>query len=150
MSNNTMEITIIRLARYGKALHGRLRIGGEHVCDTLEHVDRRLPPGEYYAHLERVESMHRKMVVLRHERLSFSLPSADVEDCATPPMLMATNGPYALHGGSIGIGEWRYLGFLVRCQEFMEPLFERVRMALSRHHTVKVVVREDGDLFLGE
>lgn len=43
--NKTLCITIVRLAQYGEALHGRLMIAGERVCDTLERASACLSEG---------------------------------------------------------------------------------------------------------
>lgn len=45
-----LQIVILRQVRLGKALHGRLMIGGQSVCDTLENVETCSPKGVYELH----------------------------------------------------------------------------------------------------
>ncbi len=42
-----MEMKIIRRTAGKHAVEGRLYIGGEYVCDTLEHPALHIPPGVY-------------------------------------------------------------------------------------------------------
>lgn len=124
MEENVLEIVIWRFARLGKALHGRLWIGGDHVCDTLENADRCLPPGVY--------------------RLVRGKGLPAVGDMP-PVVFVASNGPFALGGDEVAIGECHYLGFLIHCQDHYVPLMDRVRKAANRHKTITVVIREDDD-----
>ena len=41
------EFIIQRIARFREAVHGRLYIHGEYVCDTLERAAQCLPAGSY-------------------------------------------------------------------------------------------------------
>ncbi len=116
-----MEIIIKRFARLGKALHGRLWIDGEHVCDTLENAGRCLPPGKY--------GWVRRKSPGGKSSVSF----------------VACNGPHVLQGCEVAVGECRYLGFLIHCQEHYVPLMERVRKATGRHKAITVIIREDDD-----
>lgn len=121
MGDKVMEIVIKRFARLGKALHGRLWIDGDHVCDTLENADRCLPPGKY-------ELVRRK------------------SPCGKPSVtFVASNGPHVLQECEVAVGECRYLGFLIHCQEYHVPLMDRVRKATSRHKAITVIIREDDD-----
>ena len=123
-----MEIVVRRFARYYKAVHGRLSICGEHVCDTLESSDNCLPPGTYPLRGETVKGVRRRCLTLGEQA-----------------RLLACNGPFTLEGGQISVGECRHLGFLIHCREYFEPLLERVRMAQRRHKTITVIIREDDD-----
>ena len=123
-----MEIVVRRFARYHKAVHGRLSICGEHVCDTLESSDNCLPPGTYPLRIEAVKGVRRKCLMLGEQA-----------------RLLACNGPFTLEGGQISIGECHHLGFLIHCREYFEPLLERVRMAQRRHQNITVIIREDDD-----
>ena len=125
-----MEMVIKRFARCGRALHGRLLIDGEHVCDTLENAVGCLPPGRY---LVRTSVRRRAVGAL----------------CATSPFVrfVASNGPCRLGEGDIALGECRYLGFLIHTQENRVPVIDRVRKATSRHKTVTVIILPDDDGF---
>lgn len=106
-----MEILLKRLATYKQCLHGRLYIEGDHVCDTLEQVGDCLAPG-----LHRIIQLGGKRVCRKENVASF----------------YAANGPYALPRGGVAVGEWKYLGFLIHCADYYEPLVERLRMARNR------------------
>lgn len=123
-----MRIEIKRFARYHKAVHGRMRIDGEPVCDTLENADNRLPVGVYNLTMKKWKGFKRKHIVIGDRSCVFD-----------------HNGPYRLQDGGISVGECHYLGFLIHCQQYLEPLMERVRMALRRHQNITVIIREDGD-----
>lgn len=79
-----MEIRVEREISFRLAVHGRLLIDGDRVCDTLENGATCMKPGSY--------------PLVR----SYSLFSA-------------ANGIHRL-GEKIAVGEWQYLGFLVRTQ----------------------------------
>lgn len=126
--DKVLEIVVKRFARLGKALHGRLWIAGEHVCDTLENADRCLPPGVY--RLVRTNGGGNG--------------GCTVEEGGTPSVvLVAANGPFCLGKGEVAIGECHYLGFLIHCQDCYVPLMERVRKAASRHKKTTVVILGD-------
>lgn len=44
---DTLRLELVRFARCGKAVSGRLYIHGAHVCDTLENADACLSVGEH-------------------------------------------------------------------------------------------------------
>ncbi len=123
-----MRIEILRFARYHKAVHGRLRIDGEPVCDTLENADNCLPVGVYGLTMRKLKGFKRRRIVIGDR------------SCVTDH-----NGPYRLLDGSVSVGECHYLGFLIHCREYFDPLMERVRMAMRRHQKITVIIREDDD-----
>lgn len=118
-----MEIIIKRFAVCGMALHGRLFINGEHVCDTLESARHHLPLGNYAIEKKGGEKKKGK------DGIRF----------------VCRNGPFSLHLGEIAVGECHYLGFLIRCDEYYVPLMARIRMALNRHQNVTVIILKDDD-----
>lgn len=136
-----MKIVIQRYVRYKQALHGRLRIDGEPVCDTLENAADCLSPGVYHLRMAKVKGIVRQCAIIcdgDHPHLLAE--NGPRLEAANVPCLVAANGPYLLVGKSISIGEWHYLGFLIHCQDYFEPLMERVRKALRRHQNITVVI----------
>ena len=121
-----MEMVIQRFARYKKSVHGLLRIDGETVCHTLENADNCLPPGRYCMEMKHLEGFRRRQAVVSGQA-----------------SLVARNGAYGLENGQISIGECRHLGYLIRCACYLEPLLERIRMALRRGRKISVVILGD-------
>lgn len=95
-----MEIRVEREISFRLAVHGRLLIDGDRVCDTLENGATCMKPGSY--------------PLVR----SYSLFSA-------------ANGIHRL-GEKIAVGEWQYLGFLVRTQPVREQLLTYIRQLRHR------------------
>lgn len=122
-----LGLLIERFAVCRSAVHGRLWIDGQLVCDTLEYEPSCLEAGSYSLSLERVDSEGRKMMVVGGN-----------SQC----MIVARNGPFTLKGGSISVGECHHLGFLIHCEETFERLFLRVRMSLARGGSARLEVRD--------
>lgn len=121
------EFIIQRMARFREAVHGRLYIHGEYVCDTLERAALCLPAGSYSLLQYRRDWHPQKVGVGQLIRF------------------VASDGCYALQCGEIAIGEWKYLGFLIHSRDIFDTLQERVRRLTSRHQVITVIIREDGD-----
>lgn len=121
------EFIIQRMARFREAVHGRLYIHGEYVCDTLERAAQCLPAGSYSLLQYRRDWHPQKVGVGQLIRF------------------VASDGCYALQCGEIAIGEWKYLGFLIHSRDIFDTLQERVRRLTSRHQVITVIIREDGD-----
>lgn len=107
-----MEIRVEREISFRLAVHGRLLIDGDRVCDTLENGATCMKPGSY--------------PLVR----SYSLFSA-------------ANGIHRL-GEKIAVGEWQYLGFLVRTQPVRKQLLTHIRQLRHRQVPLVLVISEEG------
>lgn len=132
-----LELVIERFATYRSALHGRLWVDGQHVCDTLEYEPEALQPGSYTVSQQHVESEGRKMMVISDKPYLFPWEMAAV----VQPMFRASNGPFTLRDGCVSVGECHHLGYILRCAEVLDTLFLRVRMSISRGGEVRLLIR---------
>ena len=107
-----MEIRVEREISFRLAVHGRLLIDGDRVCDTLENGATCMKPGSF--------------PLVR----SYSL-------------FAAANGIHRL-GEKIAVGEWQYLGFLVRTQPVREQLLTYIRQLRHRQVPLVLVISEEG------
>lgn len=139
-----LELVIERFATCRSALHGRLWVDGQHVCDTLEYEPRALQPGSYTVSLQHVESEGRKMMVVSDKPYLFPWEVAE-----KPPMFRVSNGPFTLRGGDISVGECHHLGYILHCAEILDTLFLRVRMSISRGTEVRLLIRGEPERYGG-
>lgn len=121
---------IERFATYRSAIHGRLWIDGQYVCDTLENEPCCLQEGSYPLVIKFVESEHRKMMVVEKENSS--------------AIIKCSNGPFLLLGGSISVGVCYHLGYILHCAHTFDLLFLRVRMCLRRGGSASLEVKGIG------
>ena len=161
-----LELVIERFATYRSALHGRLWVDGQHVCDTLEYEPEALPPGSYTVSQRHVESEGRKMMLISAGPYLFPWEKAELSSMPksqpksqpmsqpmsrpmsqpmsrpiSMSMFRASNGPFALRGGCVSVGECHHLGYILRCAEVLDTLFLRVRMSISRGTEVRLLIR---------
>ena len=142
-----LELEIERFATYRSAVHGRLWIDGQYVCDTLENAPFCLQEGSYSLSLEYVASKERKMLVVGGKPHSLMVDNpCMLEDTPcmledTPCMLVASNGPFTLKSGSISVGECYHLGYILHCAKVLDLLFMRVRISLSRGRVARISIR---------
>lgn len=135
-----LELVIERFAVCRSAVHGRLSVDGQYVCDTLEYEPCCLQEGSYSLSLEYVASENRKMLVVGDDSHGMVGDTAcKVQD--VPCMLVAINGPFTLKGGCISVGECHHLGYILHCAEVLDLLFERVRISLSRGRKARLHIR---------
>lgn len=128
-----MEIWVCRERLFRQCWHGRLSIDGERSCDTLENVEGCLPPGKYYV---RMESEKKEDGVMDYTILRILSADAPLAKFST------VNGIYGLERGSIAVGEWVYLGFILHTQPAWTLLVDRVRHAVKRGQGVTLVIEE--------
>ena len=125
-----LRLMIERFATYRSAIHGRLWIDGQYVCDTLENEPCCLQEGSYPLVIKFVESEHRKMMVVEKENSS--------------AIIKCSNGPFLLLGGSISVGVCYHLGYILHCARTFDLLFLRVRMCLRRGGEASLEVKGIG------
>lgn len=128
-----LELEIERFATYRSAVHGRLWIDGQYVCDTLENESFCLKEGSYSLSIEYVASEGRKMLVVDGDSRSLVVEN--------PCMVVASNGPFTLKTGSISVGECYHLGYILHCAKVLDLLFMRVRISLSRGRVARISFR---------
>lgn len=125
-------LKIERFAVCRSAVHGRMWIDGQHVCDTLENESCCLSEGSYPLSLGYVESEERKMIVIGKPPYAFPWEPQEEASAGPSAFFKPSCGPFALGGGSVSVGECHHLGFLLHCPHALDLLFMRVRLCLSR------------------
>ena len=148
-----LRLMIERFATYRSAIHGRLWIDGQYVCDTLENEPCCLQEGSYPLVIKFVESEHRKMMVVEKEkkgRVNEKGNEKVNEKENSSAIIKCSNGPFMLLGGSISVGVCYHLGYILHCAHTFDLLFLRVRMYLRRGGEASLEVKgigtEPGDL----
>lgn len=122
-----MEISIRREMVFRQCWHGRMTVDGERVCDTLEQVNGCLPKGKY------------QVVIEKEDAEIFGILHI-LSDDAPKARFSASNGIYGLERGSIAVGEWVYLGFILHTRSSLAHLMDRVRQSLGRGRRVTLEI----------
>lgn len=156
----TTKIILTRTFRSAEAAHGRLRIDGEHVCHTLEHTSQCLPPGRYAVGLHTCRLYRRRLILISGPLEGGpSCPLLPPTDrCRLCPRQAAVNWNTALRGhclrmrpgngihgitdGSILVGTYGGLGFILRGRDAFDAIYDRIRMSAARGHSVELEIRE--------
>ena len=136
-----LRLMIERFATYRSAIHGRLWIDGQYVCDTLENEPCCLQEGSYPLVIKFVESEHRKMMVVEKEKKGKEKKNEKENSSA---IIKCSNGPFLLLGGSISVGVCYHLGYILHCARTFDLLFLRVRMCLRRGGSASLEVKGIG------
>ena len=142
-----MNIILKRTKVRGEYTHGHLTIDSTRICHTLENTHSRVPAGQYSIRLVKCKQYSRKMPCL--------IPNAPCSMCPKRkfvynnttlpcycPMLKPGNGVHNRLDGSILVGKYNCLNNLIHPREAFDPLFERIRKALSRGNKVTLTVIE--------
>ena len=145
-----MNIIIQRTQTKGEYTEGHLTIDGVRICSTLENSNSQVPAGEYPITLIKCKQYARKMPCLNPKApctlckkslnsqpssLNFTLP------CYCP-MLKPGNAVHDRLDGSILVGKYNCLNSLIHPKTTFDPLYERIRKAISRGTVVTLTVRD--------
>jgi len=123
-----LEINLHRHCVSKIACDGTLSINGEHVCDTAEHSQHRVPAGTYSIALCKSKTHGRKVPILV-EAPSFCLVHG--------------NSIYGKRDGRILVGLHIIPGWLKHSNILFMLLYDRINKALRRGHEVKLIITED-------
>lgn len=146
-----MHIVITRNLVRDEFTHGFLAIDGTHICHTLENSDSRVPAGTYTVTLLKCKQYSRKMPCLNADAPCSKCPKQkfvctnSVLPCYCP-QIKPGNGVHNRHDGSILVGQYNCLGSLIHPKDFFDPLYERIRKAISRGTVVTLTVKDGNNL----
>ena len=142
---SSLRLVLTRTKVRGEYTHGYLTIDGTRICDTLENAKSCVPAGVYPIRLVKCKQYARKMPVL--------IPNAPCSMCKKQkfvynnttlpcycPMLKPGNGVHNRLDGSILVGKYNGPNSLIHPREAFDPLFERIRKALSRGNKVTLTI----------
>ena len=142
-----MNIILTRLFTKGEYTHGKLTIDGNRVCDTRENANALVPAGNYDLTLVKCKQYARKMPCLNANapcdlcpKLSFVCANSTLP-CYCP-MLKPGNGVHNRLDGSILVGQYNCLNSLIHPKTTFDPLYERIRKAISRGTLVTLTVKD--------
>lgn len=142
-----MNIIITRLFTKGEYTHGQLKIDGTRICSTLENASALVPAGDYVVTLVKCKQYARKMPCLNThppcdlcKKLPFVCTNSTL--LCWCPQIKPGNGVHDRLDGSILVGQYNCLGSLVHPKEAFDPLYERIRKAISRGTVVTLTVRD--------
>lgn len=142
-----MNIIITRLFTKGEYTHGKMTIDGNRVYDTLENANALVPAGKYNLTLIKCKQYARKMPCLNANAPCLQCPklkfvcSNSTRPCYCP-MIKPGNGVHDRHDGSIIVGQYNCLNSLIHPKTTFDPLYERIRKAISRGTVVTLTVRD--------
>ena len=168
---SSLNLILTRTRVLGEYCHGRLSIDGNHICDTLENTDSRVPAGKYNLTLIKCKQYSRKMPLLfphsgPHPALDAGSPESHLEPetwnlklrcaeckrlslvCSNStlpcycPMIKPGNGVCNRPDGSILVGEYNCLGCLIHPKTTFDPLYERIRKSISRGNQVTLIIKD--------
>ncbi len=110
------------------ACDGTIIINGEHIYDTVEHSQYRVPAGTYHIAICHSKKHGRKVPIL-------------VE--APKVCLVHGNGIFGMHDGRILIGLHLVPGCVKHSYILFMHLYNRINAALRRGHEVTLTITED-------
>ena len=146
-NQNSLTIIIQRERTRGEYIHGRLMIEGMRVCDTLENANALVPAGEYVITLLKCKQYSRKMPCLNPNapcdlcpKLKFVCMNSTLS-CYCP-QIKPGNGVHNRMDGSILVGQYNCLNSLIHPKTTFDPLYERIRKAISRGTVVTLTVKD--------
>jgi hypothetical protein len=168
-----MKITIQRILTRGEYVHGRLSIDGNRICDTLENSLSMVPSGSYDIALLKCKQYSRKMPCLKaaskREKSQACLSYSEREQarpqvnlsapclqcpklrlvCTNStmpcycPQIKPGNGVHNRLDGSILVGRYNCLGSLIHPKTTFDPLYERIRKAISRGTVITLIIKDE-------
>ena len=137
-----MKITIQRILTRGEYVHGRLSIDGNRICDTLENSLSMVPSGSYDIALLKCKQYSRKMPCLKAaSKLPFVCTNSTMP-CYCP-QIKPGNGVHNRLDGSILVGRYNCLGSLIHPKTTFDPLYERIRKAISRGTVITLIIKDE-------
>ena len=120
-----MEIVIVRQEPKPWGIDGRLSIGRQYLCDTVEHPRHHLPEGDYIITSLSAGSASPFSAAAHSEgRLSFPFRHGD--------------GALASLHGEIIVGKQLLPGVVTASQATYNNLYERLKKAFQRGNTIRL------------
>ena len=143
-----MNIILTRDLVRGEYTHGQLTIDGNRVCHTLENTDSRVPAGKYTVTLLKCKQYARKMPCLNPQSPCDLCPKLPFvcNNTTLPcycPMIKPGNGVHNRLDGSIIVGVYNCLGSLIHPKTTFDPLYERIRKAVSRGTVITLTIKDE-------
>ena len=143
-----MIIKISRTLTRGEYTHGQLTIDGNRVCDTLENATSCVPAGTYTVALLKCKQYARKMPCLNPQSPCDLCPKLPFvcNNTTLPcycPMIKPGNGVHNRLDGSIIVGVYNCLGSLIHPKTTFDPLYERIRKAVSRGTVITLIIKDN-------
>ena len=123
-----LELHLHRRCISKVACDGILSINGDHVCDTAEHSQYRVPAGTYHIALCKSKTYGRKVPIL------VEAPSI---------CLVHGNSIYGKNDGRILVGLHIIPGWVKRSNILFLLLYDRINKALRRGKGVKLIITEN-------
>ena len=127
-----MNIELRRIRYRPETIDGQIWIEGEKVCDCAENAKHALPAGTYGVRLKKSKKYGRKMPSLIADRSS---------------LIAIGNGVYALHDGSIIVGEHIVPGCLSHSKHAFDALYQRIRKNIERSNPVNITISSIYNLY---
>ena len=143
-----MNIFLNRTFIKGEYAHGHLTIDGNRVCDTLENATSCVPAGTYIVTLLKCKQYARKMPCLNPQSPCDLCPKLPFvcNNTTLPcycPMIKPGNGVHNRLDGSIIVGVYNCLGSLIHPKTTFDPLYERIRKAVSRGTVISLIIKDN-------
>lgn len=143
-----MKITIQRILTRGEYVHGRLSIDGNRICDTLENSLSMVPSGSYDIALLKCKQYSRKMPCFNLSAPCLQCPKLRLvcTNSTMPcycPQIKPGNGVHNRLDGSILVGRYNCLGSLIHPKTTFDPLYERIRKAISRGTVITLIIKDE-------
>ena len=143
-----MKITIQRILTRGEYVHGRLSIDGNRICDTLENSLSMVPSGSYDIALLKCKQYSRKMPCVNPSAPCSLCPKLRLvcTNSTMPcycPQIKPGNGVHNRLDGSILVGRYNCLGSLIHPKTTFDPLYERIRKAISRGTVITLIIKDE-------
>ena len=143
-----MHITLQRIRTHGEYVRGLLSIDGNRVCDTLENATSCVPAGTYIVTLLKCKQYARKMPCLNPQSPCDLCPKLPFvcNNTTLPcycPMIKPGNGVHNRLDGSIIVGVYNCLGSLIHPKTTFDPLYERIRKAVSRGTVITLTIKDE-------
>ena len=146
-STRNLNLVLVRTRTKGEYTEGYLTIDGVRICSTLENANAQVPAGEYSIRLIKCKQYSRKMVCLNPSppcdlcpKLKFVCMNSTLPYYC--PQIKPGNGVHNRLDGSILVGKYNCLNSLIHPKTTFDPLYERIRKAISRGTIVTLTVRD--------
>ena len=151
MEHGTLNLVLSRTRTKGEYTHGSLSIDGTKICSTLENTNALVPAGEYPLTLRKCKHHGRKMLCLNAQAPCAKCPKSLIPNPSSLnltlpcycPQLKPGNGIHNRLDGSILVGQYNCLGSLIHPKTVFDPLYERIRKAISRGTVVSLIIKDD-------
>ena len=119
-----MEVVIVRQEPKPWGIDGRLSIGRQYLCDTVEHPRHHLPEGDY--------------IISSLGAIGSSFSSAAHSEGNLPSPFRHGDGALASLHGEIIVGKQLLPGVVTASQATYDHLYERLKKAFQRGNTIRL------------